>query len=573
MISSDPLRPVLDMALKHKSEFIHAAAFSALINLLLLAPAIYMLQVYDRVLTSGNEMTLYMLSVMVIALLFLMGFLEWIRSQVMVRIGGAFDEQITEKVFSASAAHQITTGQNNATVLLNDTQTLRNFMTGSAVFAFFDAPWVIVYLLLLFSFNALLGGVALVGAALLFLLAFANDLWVKKPLTQASKKSDESMKQAESYISKANTAKSLGMLGVLQRRWQDNYQYGRQQQILANERSGLLVAMGRFLRVLLQSLILGLGAWLALQGDITPGMMIAGTILIGRMLSPVEQLVSSMRQWEGVKRSANRLNTLLVTYPPEKEKLQLPEPTGKLVVEGATVLPPNAQKPTLTSINMTINAGEMLGVIGSSGSGKSSLAKLLSGVWQPRLGRVRLDDADLQQWQSQQLGSHIGYLPQNVNLFAGTIADNISRFGDRNDEQIIAAAKLAGVHEMIVGLTQGYDTILGDNGSGLSGGEQQRIGFARALYGSPKLLILDEPNSNLDDAGEAALMLALKTLKQSKTTVVLVTHRRAVLNAMDRILILDNGMVKACSTKQQVLDVMQQASNAVKTTAHMPLAV
>ncbi|ESP93528.1 type I secretion system permease/ATPase [Pseudoalteromonas luteoviolacea] len=562
--TSEALKAALS---KQKRSLLHVAGFSAVINLLMLIPAIYMLQVYDRVLSSANLDTLLMISMMVAGFFLLMGALEWVRSRVLIGVSESFDNDLHGKVFEAVYQHQLKLGNANPGQLINDLNQVRQFMTGTGIFAFFDAPWAPVFLLLLFFFHPLLGTIALVGTLLLFALALLNEVWAKKPLQASSLATANATRLASGIINNAEVAHAMGMQGNLQARWQTQHQAGISHQSEASNLSSVLTATSKVLRLALQSVVLGAGAWLAVDGQITAGMMIAGSIMAGRLLSPVEQLVGAFKQWQSVKLSRQRLDALLHQYPAPEVGLALPAPSGKLSVENATLIPPMAQTPVLSNVSFELERGEVLAILGPSGAGKSSIARLITGIWAPRMGKVRLDGADIFQWDTQSLGPHLGYLPQDVGLFAGSISENIARFGDINDEAVIDAARLAGVHEMILKLPNGYNTILGEGGMGLSGGEKQRIGLARALYGNPKLVILDEANSNLDDAGEAALANTIKTLKQSGCSVIFITHRANILGLSDKILLLNKGNVQAFGPKQQVLGAMQKAQQGHRGAA------
>ncbi|KID55555.1 peptidase [Pseudoalteromonas luteoviolacea] len=552
---------------KQKRSLIHVAGFSAVINLLMLIPAIYMLQVYDRVLSSSNLDTLLMISLIVAGFFMLMGALEWIRSRVLIGISESFNNDLHARVFDAVYQHQLKAGNANPSQLINDLNQVRQFMTGTAVFAFFDAPWAPLFLLLLFFFHPILGTIALVGTVILFILALLNEVWAKKPLQASSSATANATRLASGIINNAEVAHAMGMQHSLQSRWQAQHQASISHQSEASNLSSVLTAISKILRLALQSVILGAGAWLAVDGQITAGMMIAGSIMAGRMLSPVEQLVGAFKQWQSVKLSRQRLDALLHQYPAQEVGLDLPAPNGKLTVENATLIPPMSHTPVLNNINFELNAGEVLAIIGPSGAGKSSIARLITGIWAPRAGTVRLDGADIFQWNKQSLGPHLGYLPQDVGLFAGTIRENIARFGSMDDEAIIKAARLAGVHDMILKLPKGYNTVLGESGMGLSGGEKQRIGLARALYGNPKLVILDEANSNLDDAGEAALAITIKTLKQSGCSVIFITHRASILGLSDKILLLNKGNMQAFGPRENVLGAMQQARQSHRGVA------
>ena len=543
------------------------AAFSAAINLLMLLPALYMLQVYDRVLSSGNGDTLLMLTVLVLGLYALMGALEWLRGLLVIRLGDALDRRLAARVYGAAFDRQLAGGANPAAQAVSDLNQVRQFLTGNAIFAFFDAPWAPLYLLVLFLFHPLLGALALVGALLLLALALINERWSRQPLRQSGRLNAEAGKLAGDQIRQAETIQAMGMLGRVRGRWAAPHGEAVDQQHLASERAALMTALTRTLRIALQSLMLGGGAWLAIQGDLTPGMMIAGSILIGRMLAPVEQVVGVWRQWSGTRLAHRRLCLLLSSYPAPAAGLALPAPAGALAVEGLTVVPPAGQRVTLSGLSFSLAAGEILGVVGESGSGKSSLARALVGVWPARTGKVRLDGADLHGWDRERLGPWLGYLPQDVALFAGSVAENIARFGPVHADSVVAAATEAGVHEMILRLPQGYDTVLGDGGAGLSGGQKQRIGLARALYGEPVLLVLDEPNANLDERGEAALAATLRGLKERGRTVVLITHRAGVLACTDKLLALSGGTARAFGPTGKVLESLRAAREGATPAA------
>lgn len=561
----DEIREALD---RQRAAFFSVGAFSAVINLLMLAPALYMLQVYDRVLSSGNGFTLLMLTVLVVGLYGLMGLLEWVRGLLVIRIGEGLDQTLSSRVYDAGFEHQLAGGPLPAGQAMSDLNQVRQFLTGSAVFAFFDAPWAPLYLLVLFLFDAWLGGLALLGALLLVALAFVNERWSRAPLKAASEHGMQASKLVDEQTRNAEVAVAMGMLGAVRQRWQQRQMASIDEHHRASERSVSVNAVTRSLRIALQSFMLGTGAWLVLDGQITGGMMVAGSILVGRMLAPVEQLVGAWRQWSGTRLAWQRLSALLASHPVREAGLVLPDPAGDLTVEGLMVVPPGTNLPTLTRVDFQLQAGQILGVLGASGCGKSSLARTLTGIWSPRSGKVRLDGADLHGWDRQALGPWLGYLPQDVSLFAGTVAENIARFGPVEHDKVVAAAQLARVHELILRLPQGYDTVLGVDGSGLSGGQKQRIALARALYGKPVLVVLDEPNANLDESGEKALADTLRELKGRGCTVVLITHRAGVLAVTDRILALKDGLVSCFDESGKVLGALGGKPQPVKGSAY-----
>ncbi len=550
------------------------ALFTAVINLLMLAPSLYMLQVYDRVLGSGNHMTLLMLTLMVLGLYLLLGALEWVRSLVVIRLGGQLDMQLNQRIYDASFRASLERGEQAVGQALNDLTSLRQFLTGNALFAFFDAPWFPLYLLVIFLFSPWLGLLALVGALLLVLLAWVNESRSREPLAEAGQLSILATQQASANLRQAETLAAMGMLPAMRARWFAQHQAFLARQNLGSERSAAIGATSKGVRLALQSLVLGLGAWLAVEGLITPGMMIAGSILMGRALGPIDQLIGVWKQWGAARDAYRRLSGLLDEFPARERRMELPEPRGHLLLESLDAAPPGSEARTLRGLTLAIPAGSVVGVIGPSGSGKSSLARVVLGIWPTLHGSVRLDGAEIRQYERETLGPRIGYLPQDIELFAGTVAENIARFGEVQADKVVEAARLAGVHELVLRLPQGYDTVLGVGGAGLSGGQRQRIALARALYGAPTLVVLDEPNSNLDDSGEQALLAAIQALKARSCTVLLITHRAGVLGCADRLLALNAGQLHLYGERDQVLAALnnQRAASASQQRADYRVA-
>ncbi|SDL23771.1 ATP-binding protein HasD [Franzmannia pantelleriensis] len=557
----------------YRGGFRSVGVYSAVINLLMLVPPLYMLQVYDRVLASGNTTTLLLLTLMAVGLLALMGALEYVRSLVVIQVGERMDERLGERAYTAAFERGLAGQGAQAGQATRDLDSLRQFITGNAIFAFFDAPWFPLYLLVMFLFHPWIGCLALAGAVLLVGLAWLNERLSQPPLREAGGLSVQAASTAEAQLRHAEAIEAMGMLGALSRRWARLHGGFVALQGLASERTALITAASKSLRVALQSLVLGLGAWLAVGGAISPGTMIAGSILMGRVLGPIDQVINAWRQWSTTRLAYQRLAVLLEAHPARATGMALPAPRGEVAVEAVSAMPPGGRKPTLMQIDVRLAPGDALGVVGPSGSGKSTLARLLVGVWRPQVGTVRLDGAAIQHWDKAQLGPHIGYLPQDVELFAGSVAENIARFAEPDSAQVITAAKAAGVHELILSLPQGYDTPLGDGGVGLSGGQRQRIGLARALYGPPSLVVLDEPNANLDDAGEQALLAALQWLRERKVTVVLITHRPQVLKATTHLLALKDGRQTRFGPTQEVLQAgasRQAAARGATLMTHSP---
>lgn len=561
--------PLYKALADYKSALIGVGCFTALINVLMLAPSIYMLQVYDRVLTSQNQTTLAMLTLMVVGFFAFIGLLEMIRSFVVIRIGSELEKHFNLRVYQAAFESNLHAGQRQAGQALGDLTFIRQFLTGPALFAFFDAPWFPIYLAVIFLFDPWLGVLASVGTVLLVGLACLNEWLTRKPLAEASGYSQQSAQLATRHLQQAEAIQAMGMLEVLRRRWFHVHGCFLALQNRASDTGAVISSISKALRLCLQSLVLGLGALLVINGDMTAGMMIAGSILMGRVLSPIDQLIAVWKQWSSARLAYGRLDQLLKTYAEPAPRMPLPAPRGQISAEQVSAAPPGKTSPTIQQVSFQLQAGEVLGVLGASGSGKSTLARVLVGVWPVLGGTVRLDGADMHRWDREALGPYIGYLPQDIELFGGSVAENIARFREGDASAVVAAAQLAGVHELILRLPQGYDTRLGDDGAGLSGGQKQRVALARALYGDPQLVVLDEPNSNLDAAGEAALTQAIAELKTRGCTVVLVTHRTQSLNQTDRLLVLSEGRMQAFGATAQVLQALSgQPSSAQAAQAH-----
>jgi ATP-binding cassette subfamily C exporter for protease/lipase len=519
-----------------------------------------MLQVYDRVIPSRNDITLLMLTLMMLGGYALMGALEYVRSFVLIRIGAKLDMQLNKRVYTAAFEQNLKTGGSNAGQALHDLTNIRQFLTGNALFAFFDAPWFPIYLIVIFLFDVWLGVFALCGTAIQVTLAYINETVSRKPLSEASAMAVASGALATNNLRNAEVIEAMGMLPNLMSRWFKMHGKFLQLQGEASEKSGIVTATSKFFQVSLQSLVLGFAALLVIDGKMSPGMMIASSILIGRSMSPVQLLISVWKQWSSTRSAYERLTQLLSANPPRQAGMSLPKPIGRVTVEGVTAAPPGVPVAIVKNLSFAVQPGDALGIIGPSGSGKSTLARLLVGIWPAAMGKVRLDGADVYQWNKDELGPHVGYLPQDIELFAGTVAENIARFGDIDSEQVILAAKRAGVHDMILHFAKGYDTPLGDGGAGLSGGQKQRIGLARAMYGDPSLLVLDEPNSNLDEVGEQALLMAINDLRQRGKTIVLITHRTSVIGITNKLLLLRDGATQLFGPTNEVLKALAEAN-------------
>lgn len=545
-----------------RSSFFTVGFFSMCINILMLVPAIYMLQVYDRVITSGSESTLLMLTLVLILMMFTLGGLEWVRAKILVRVSTRLSMQLNQKVFDISFKQALYSGgaQGDARPV-QDLTGLRQFMTGNGLFAFFDAPWIPLYIFVMFAFHPWYGWIAVGSAIMLAILALITELATSKQLQKANQEMSVSNNSMRQNLSNAEVIESMGMLDNLRNLWLEKQYKVLAWQTIASDRAGALASISKTLRMLVQSLILGVGAYLAINNEITPGLMIAGSILLGRALAPIDQMIGAWKGFVAARGQYQRLSEILGKVPADVKKMSLPDPQGAVSFEGAVIAPPGSRVPAIKGLTFASAVGDIVGIIGPSGAGKSTLARALLGIWPAANGKVRLDGADIFAWDRTELGPHIGYLPQDIELFEGSISDNIARFGTVDSAQVVAAAKAAGVHELILGLQEGYDTVIGSKGVGLSGGQRQRIGLARALYGEPALIVLDEPNSNLDELGEKALMLAIQTLKQRNASVYIITHRPSILGVVDKLLVLKEGTLQAYGPRDEVLAHLQKQAN------------
>lgn len=542
-----------------KEAFLSAAGFSMIINFLMVVPSIYMLQVYDRVVPTGNQSTLLMLTLIMIVLFITLGALEWVRSQILVRVSTRLETLLNERLFHIAFKQSLYSGgQRASSQALDDLTGLRQFMTGNGLFAFFDVPWMPVYITLMFVFHPWYGWAAVFTAIVLAIIAVVTEKTTGKILAEANNLAISGRGQLNRNLKNAEVIESMGMLGNIRKRWFNGAIKVLELQAVASSRAGLLTSLSKIIRLSSQSLILGLGAYLVILHEITPGLMIAGSILLGRALAPIDLMIATWKGFISARSQYRRLNEMLKQNPVGQEKMTLPDPQGRLQVEAAVVVPPGAKLPAIKGISLSIEKGDAVGILGSSGAGKSTFARALLGIWPTTDGTIRLDGAEIFTWNRQQLGNFIGYLPQDIELFDGTIGENIARFGAVDPEKVVEAAKMADVHELILRLPEGYDTFIGANGGNLSGGQRQRIGLARALYGNPILVVLDEPNSNLDEQGEKALANAIQKLKEKRSTVIIITHRHNVLAKVDKLLILQDGALAVYGPRDQVIAHLQK---------------
>ena len=532
--------------------FGYAFFFSMFVNVLQLTFSIYMLQVYDKVLTSYNLSTLAVITIAAVIALVVLALLEWIRSRLLVRAGIEFDRMLSLPVLNENLKNATVPagGASAKQGNLRDVQMLRNFLGGNAVFAFFDVPWMPIYFALIFILHPDLGLVAVFGGVMVFVLGFLTERFTRKRLESATMLNAHASNFLGATMRNASIVRSMGMINNVAGRWSKMNDIVIELQTRASRSAGLLHSVSKSLRVGLQVLIYAVGAYLAVTHESTAGVMIAASIVMGRALAPIDQAMATYKQSLEASGAYRRLKKMLDS-PKAPPSMNLPDPVGELSTENL-VFAANGRH-IIKGMSFRLPAGQSLAIIGPSAAGKSTLCKLLLGIWAPTGGKVRIDRADIATWDSEKLGPFIGYLPQDVELFAGSIAENIARLGAVDSEKVILAAKLAGVHNMILSLPKGYDTQIGDQGAVLSGGQRQRIGLARALYGNPRVVVLDEPNSNLDEEGEACLLQAVLNLKQLKATVVLVTHKPNILSIVDNIMLVRDGQIAMCGPRQEVL--------------------
>ena len=553
-MSNTTVKDDLTGALKaSKRGFIAAGFFSLFINLLMLTSPLYMLQVYDRVVASRSLETLFFLTMIMVLMFSVMGTLEWVRSRILVRLSNQMDQYLSQRVYSAMFELGVRSPNQRTSQPLSDLTSLRQFMTGNGLFAFFDAPWMPIYIGLLFIFHPAFGWFSLGAAIVLIIVAVFNEKTTKKLLTEANGENVKAQSLATGNLRNAEVLHAMGMLPNIMGRWYQQHQTFLEKQTNASDKAGIFSNLSKVLRMIFQSLILGLGAYFVVINEMSPGMMIAGSILMGRALAPVDLIINSWTGFNNARASYGRLSEVLKAIPANERNMQLPTPTGRVDVENLLVIPPASKTPALRGVNLEVQVGELVGIVGPSAAGKSTLARALLGIWPASNGAVRIDGAEIQHYNRDELGPHIGYLPQDIELFNGTVSENIARFSEVDADKVVLAAKKAGVHELILRLPNAYDTIIGTDSGALSGGQRQRIGLARALYGTPKVVILDEPNSNLDEQGEQALAQTLQILKAQKTTTFVISHRTSILRSIDKLLVMREGQVQFFGPRDEVM--------------------
>ena len=545
-----------------RREFIMVGIFSMVANVLMLSPTLYMLQVYDRVLMSRSELTLLAMSIITLFFFAVMAFSEWMRSRVLVRAGVQLDAALGTRVFNASFESSLNQSSTGPTRSFGDLIQIRQFLTGNGIFAFFDAPWAPIYIAVLFFLHPMLGWLSIFFALVQLALAWFGHRHAVAPAEDANQASAESSAYLQSKLRNAEVLESMGMVHNLRSHWQGRHENTLALQSKSQSLTHRITAWSKFIRYSQQSLALGAGALLVIDGQLSPGGMIASNVLMTRALAPIDMMVSTWRAFIGARSAFERLESLLRDFPPRDPALSRVAPEGALTLRGVVASAPGRSAPILKGVSTAVQAGTVTVVLGPSGSGKSTLARCMVGIWPDVSGEVLLDGLPISSWDRTKLGPYLGYLPQDIELFEGSIAENIARFGEVVSEKVIAAARSAGLHEMILRFPKGYDTSIGEAGGLLSGGQRQRIGLARAIYGEPVLVVLDEPNANLDDMGEQALVRAVHGLKAAGKTVFLITHRPGILAVADRLLILRDGVVQADGPRDDVLAALRAAQAA-----------
>lgn len=542
-----------------RREFAMVGLFSMVANVLMLSPTLYMLQVYDRVMMSRSELTLLAMSLITLFFFGVMAFSEWMRSRVLVRSGVRLDDVLGTRVFNASFESYLSQSSAGPARAFGDLIQIRQFLTGNGIFAFFDAPWAPIYIAVLFFLHPMLGWLSLFFAMVQLALAWFGHRHTVAPAEAAGKAAAETGGYLQSKLRNAEVLESMGMVHNLQSHWQQRHEASLALQSASQSLTHRITAWSKFIRYSQQSLALGAGALLVIDGQLSPGGMIASNVLMTRALSPIDMMVSTWRAFIGARSAFDRLEALLSDFPARDPALSRVAPQGALTMRNVVASAPGRSTPILKGVSTAVEAGTVTVVLGPSGSGKSTLARAMVGIWPNVTGEVLLDGLPIEGWDRTELGPYLGYLPQDIELFEGTIAENIARFGEVQSEKVIAAARSAGLHEMILRFPKGYDTPVGEAGGLLSGGQRQRIGLARAVYGDPVLVVLDEPNANLDDVGEQALVRAVQGLKTAGKTVFLITHRPGILAVADRLLILRDGTVQADGPRDEVLAALRSA--------------
>lgn len=538
--------------------FAAIGCFSFVMNLGLLVSPIYMMQIYNRVLPTQSTPTLYALTALACFLIVIMAVLDFIRSRILIQVSVRLDKAMNDRVLHATFMETLKGSRPGSAQPLRDLDTVRQFVGGNGTLIFFDMPWTPILIAVIYVCHPLLGLLTTLGAVVLFLFAAVNEMATRRLLEESNQRATGLLGFIGGSLRNAEALHAMGMFNNLRRHRSPERDDVLYLQTVASNRASLLTAASKAFRQVLQVALLGLGAYLALQSEITGGEIIAASLIAGRALAPLEATIGTWKQFVAANGAYRRLRRLLKDIPVPARRTSLPQPRGLIEVEGLSAAAPGTTVPILQNLNFVVEPGSVVGIVGASGAGKSTLARLLVGAWQPTAGKVRLDGADIHIWNRDELGPSIGYLPQDIELFDGTVAENIARFGRKDSEKVVSAAKRAGAHGVIARLPQGYDTPIGPGGAVLSGGQRQRIGLARAMYGNPSLVVLDEPNANLDQDGERALMDAVAAMREAGTTVIIISHKAGILDLADRLVVLNDGKLLAVGPRKDILHRLVQ---------------
>lgn len=541
----------------YRKAFTSVGVFTGVINFVMLVPGFYMMWLYDRVLNSKNELTLLMLTLIVLFFYLIWWALEATRSYVVIHISKHIDSKLNEKVYDAAFQSALKQKGTNPVQALNDLTTLRQFVTGPLLFSVFDLPWFPIFLLILFIFNFWMGLFAVVVVLVMAVITVYNEALTKTQLKKANDLSIRASNTAGNTIRNSDVLDAMGMLGTMKAKWLLTHQNFLEHQTIASQRAATFGSLTRTFQMAVMSLIMGLGALLVLEHQISPGMMFASSFLMSKAVMPIQSIIQGWPQISTAMSAYRRLVTLINSNPNPEYAMRLPKPKGIIQVENIFVAAPGQTKPVVQGISFTLEPGDLLAIVGPSASGKSTLAKCMIGIWQPMAGKVRLDGADMHTWNREELGPNLGFLPQDIEIFEGTISENIARFAEFKPEDVVEAAISAGIHDMVLRMPSGYDTRVGPGGTGLSGGQMQRVGLARALYKNPTFIVLDEPNSNLDDAGEIGLAKALMQIRNRKATSVIVTHRISALKVANKMLVMHDGKLSHFGPTQEVMAALK----------------
>ncbi|MEI7789001.1 MAG: type I secretion system permease/ATPase [Chlorobiaceae bacterium] len=547
-----------------RKEFLWVGIFSMIANVLMLTPTLYMLQVYGRVMKSGSELTLLMVTLFLVFFYGVMAFAEWLRSRLLVRIGVRLDEELNSQVFNSSFEAYLNRTRHNVNEAFSDLTNIRQFLTANGVIAFFDTPWTPIYIAVIFLLNPFLGWLSILFAVLQVGLTMQSHRITTREIESATESGNDSYRFVQSKLRNIEPVHAMGMVGNFRDRWFRLHDVSLAKAESSMERQHRQQAVAKFVRYTMQSLTLGAGALMVIEGKMSAGSMIAANVLMSKALQPLDLVVATWKPFVQARTAFRRLEKLLEEFPERQPGAKHQDPLGEIRLEALSATVEGREQPILQDINVVFPAGRVVVVVGPSGSGKSTLARCLVGIWPERDGKVLIDGEPIESWDRIELGPHLGYLPQDIELFDGSIAENIARFGDLDSQKVIEAAQRTGIHDMVLRFPHGYDTQIGEAGGILSGGQRQRLGLARAMYGNPEIVVLDEPNANLDDAGERSLLEAVADLRRSNKTVILITHRPSILGAADLLVVMRDGRILHCGPRNDVLAALNPKNTTPK---------